>query len=332
MDPDADARKRFIKAMETVYGPFDSLTLEQTAEWMPPSNPGAGGHRGRYLWTDAFGVVNFVTLYTETSDERYLHLAKRLVTAVHDILGSKRDGSGRLDGATDEEPLKGGLRIGKMSASGMDGDGQYHHYLTLWMFALNRVSVASGERSYNDLAIELAEAIHARFVTRATVASQPRMVWKVSTDMKTVLVPSEGHLDAATGFAVFKLLRDTAHRQRKGKGKGQDRTLYGEIQEYAAVTARSRFFTPSADPLDLGMGLWVSQFCDDEDGASWADEYRGDALLQAAEVVPQLILLGERDPAGARMRLAFREFGLCLGVGCVEADERLRMWRFDEGI
>jgi len=29
------------------------------------------------------------------------------------------------------------------------------------------------------------------------------MVWKLSTDMKTVLVPSEGHLNAATGFVVY---------------------------------------------------------------------------------------------------------------------------------
>ena len=32
----------------------------------------------RYLWTDAFAVCNFLTLYQQTSDERYKYLALRL--------------------------------------------------------------------------------------------------------------------------------------------------------------------------------------------------------------------------------------------------------------
>jgi hypothetical protein len=63
---------------------------------------------------DAFGVVNFLTLhrehtrasYLEQKDDKYLTMA-RLVETVHDVLI-------RLPGATDENPLGGGLRIGKM--------------------------------------------------------------------------------------------------------------------------------------------------------------------------------------------------------------------------
>ena len=40
-------------------------------------------------------------------------LAKNLVRKVHDIQGRTRDGKSRLPGATDENPLGGGLRIGK---------------------------------------------------------------------------------------------------------------------------------------------------------------------------------------------------------------------------
>lgn len=92
------------------------------------------GHRGRYLWTDAFGVVNFLTLYKNSSDdsERYLILADRLVHAVHSTLGRMRDLKEMLPGATTQEPLKGGLRIGKKDEKGDDGDGQYFHYLTIW--------------------------------------------------------------------------------------------------------------------------------------------------------------------------------------------------------
>ncbi|POR39213.1 Vacuolar amino acid transporter 3, partial [Tolypocladium paradoxum] len=96
-----DRLRRFNEAMSVVYGPLDHLTDDEAATWIPPDKPGAGGHRGRYLWTDAFGVVNFLTLFRETSSPKYLVLAKRLVAAVHDVLGRTRDGSARLPGATD---------------------------------------------------------------------------------------------------------------------------------------------------------------------------------------------------------------------------------------
>jgi len=124
--------QRFKEAMQLVYGPFETLPPESAATWSPPDAPGAGGHRGRYLWTDAFGVVNFITLYRETGGQPvYLTLARRLAETVHAVLGSTRDGAGRLPGATADAPLAGGLRIGKPLATGPDADGQYLHYLTL---------------------------------------------------------------------------------------------------------------------------------------------------------------------------------------------------------
>ena len=51
---------KFLNAMKSVYGPFDTLSPAQAAAWTPP--PMAEGHRGRYLWTDAFGVLNLLTL------------------------------------------------------------------------------------------------------------------------------------------------------------------------------------------------------------------------------------------------------------------------------
>ncbi len=154
-----------LKAMQTVYGPFDALTPTQASNWTP--SPMAEGHRGRYLWTDAFGVLNFLTLGATTSETRCTTLAARLIESVHSTLGRTRNLTQRLPGASDAHPLAGGLRIRKEDEeddpSG-DGDGQYHHYLTLWMFALNRMARATGERRYNDIAIELAKAIHPRFV------------------------------------------------------------------------------------------------------------------------------------------------------------------------
>jgi hypothetical protein len=161
---------RFLEAMSGVYGP---LPLGDSSTWEPP--PKAGGFKGRYLWTDAFGVVNFLTLHKETGDNVYLSLAKNLVRKVHDIQGRTRDGKSRLPGATDENPLGGGLRIGKEDAAGPDCDGQYHHYLTLWMFALNRLSMATNDPSYNAQAVSLAKAIHPQFFVGRS-SSHPRMV------------------------------------------------------------------------------------------------------------------------------------------------------------
>lgn len=90
--------------------------------------------------------------------------------------------------------MKGGLRIGKVDPEGTrDGDGQYFHYVTKWMFALNRMSIAKQESRYNDLAIQLAESTYPHFVY-ARDTNSPRMYWKISIDMKNPAVKSEGNL------------------------------------------------------------------------------------------------------------------------------------------
>jgi len=305
----------FIEAMKLVYGNFDHLFEDAARSWTAPDKPGAGGHRGRYLWTDAFGLVNFITLSRETQSSVYLTLAKQLAKTVHDVLGRTRDGTARLPRATDDEPLKGGLRIGKMSEHGYDGDGQYHHYLTLWMFALNRLALATEEPEWNRLAIQLAKAIHPHFVVRQNGAAT-RMVWKVSTDLDDVLVPSEGHLDAATGFAVYRLLQRTAEKLHGGPAA--EGLLTSEIADYRRLMGRAggSKLQASRDPLDLGMGLWMAHFFRDED---WAANLGNQSLEMA-----RTMLLDERHGLMARnasRRLAFREFGTCLGLECWGVDD-----------
>ncbi|KAI0327579.1 hypothetical protein GY45DRAFT_1327470 [Cubamyces sp. BRFM 1775] len=253
---------RFLRAMKSVYGPFDALKPIQATSWAPP--PMAEGHRGRYLWTDAFGMLNLLTLGVLTSNALYTTLAARLVHSVHDTLGRTRDGTARLPGASDEHPLAGGLRIGKEDEEddpGGDGDGQYHHYLTIWMFALNRVACATGERRYNDLAIELAKAIHPRFV-RDRDSERPRMYWKMSIDLRTPIVRSEGNLDPIDGYVVFSLLQ-RSH-------EGDKNVLAQEIDEYRRILETKWRRYVSDDPLDLGMTLWTAHWFDGKE--QWATE------------------------------------------------------------
>lgn len=246
---------QFRTAMRQIYGSFDTLSLAQSRTWTPPEL--TEGHRGRYLWTDGFAVVNFLTLYKESGDNKYLELARQLIHTVHNVLGRTRDGTARLQGATEEYPLKGGLRIGKHRDSGSDADGQYHHYLTIWMFALNRMSIASSESWYNNQAISLAKAIHPRFMVNRD-SSRPRIYWKMSVDLQSPLVASEGNLDPIDGYVILNLLQKT---------HGEP-VLQQEISEYKKILDTKWQHYYSDDPLDLGMTLWTAHWFDKEQ--EWA--------------------------------------------------------------
>ncbi|KAL3495457.1 hypothetical protein BJX62DRAFT_233450 [Aspergillus germanicus] len=343
----------FKSALSTLYGPLEPSSIPSPSTWTPPAR--SDGHKGRYLWTDAYGVLTLLTLHRETSrsaetesatENVYLTLAARLIDTVHDILGRTRDGSSRLPGASDNNPLGGGLRIGKMDAEGPDGDGQYHHYLTLWMFALNRMSLASGDKTYNDMAIALAKAIHAPFFTNRG-SSKPRMVWKMNSSLDEVLVGSEGNLDAVDGFVVFRLLAAT--NQHFGFGSGMSDSIGGggvlgdEIDDYHRVMERKGRHFVSSDPLDLGMTLWTMQWVANED---WAEEIVESCFERVCTfafplfplyhlpipslpfhaklksgAVDDLLETSQHLSRNIKYRLAFREFGTALGIKCMSSQD-----------
>lgn len=303
-----DHLQKFKEASEAVYGP---LKLDEASLWSPPER--SGGHRGRYLWTDAFGVLNFITLSKETKNEAYLVHATRLVDTVHNVLGRTRDGRARLPRATTENPLAGGLRIGKEDEGGVDGDGQYHHYLTLWMFALNRVAKATGESKYNDQAIALAKAIHPNFFINRQ-STQPRMVWKISVDMSEVLVPSQGNLDPLDGYMVFSMLQSASKKPK---------VLVDEIADYKRIIDIKGSHHVSSDTLDLGMTMWTAHWLENR------DRYFQNLAKQARVQVHKLAAQNYLSRPMQR-RLAFREYGTCLGIGCTqESDETMQAFRND---
>ena len=204
----------------------------------------------RYLWTDAFAVCNFLGLYYQTREETYLSLALRLVDQVHHTLGRHREDdsrSGWISGLDEEQgrkhPTRGGLRIGKeLNERGLhdpfdeglewDRDGQYYHYLTKWMHALNRVSTVTGNLTYNTWAIELAKTAHARFVYASPFGSPKRMYWKMSIDLSRSLVPSMGHHDPLDGFVTYQELEATAANDREKSRAGD---LRAEIADMVKI-------------------------------------------------------------------------------------------------
>jgi hypothetical protein len=285
-------------------------------------------HKKRYLWTDSFAVCNYLGLYSVTRDRTYLSLGLRLVDQVHHTLGRHRDDDSRkgwISGLSDKEgeshPTIGGLRIGKtlnerksdepfVERLEWDRDGQYFHYLTKWMHALNRVSLATRDPVYTKWAIELARTAQARFSYAPSPGRDKRLYWKMSIDLSYPQVRSMGQHDPLDGFVTYSSLRDTATREF---GLGLHPGLEGEIADIRAICRGGNLVTN--DPLGIGGLL--------SDATRIADLHiaHGPGLSSLLGRVLSAALQGVGFFSGsgtlhqpATMRLAFRELGLSAGL------------------
>jgi hypothetical protein len=287
----------------------------------------------RYLWTDALAVCNFLGLYQETGSKEFKDLALRLVDQVHNVLGRHRrddDRTGWISGLNQEDgtlhPTKGGLRIGKElkerrpsdpfnERSEWDRDGQYYHYLTKWMHALNRVTKVTGKFTYNRWAIELARTAQAKFVYAPSSGSEKRMYWKMSIDLSYPLVPSMGLHDPLDGLITYSQLQATAAEDPE-----QSTTdLKAEMTDLADMCKGRNWATD--DPLGIG-GLLSDAFRVAQlmvKGYFAQTGPLGD-LLGACLVGLKAFAREDSLKLPADYRLAFRELGLSIGL---EALERL---------
>lgn len=297
---------------------------ERTGVW-------SGKEQRRYLWTDAFAVCNFLALAEVTGDESHRETAGRLVERVHHTLGRHRPDdarsgwlSGPLGAASDEHPTRAGLRIGKsLPERGpgepmdrrleWDRDGQYFHYLTKWMHALDQMARATERPQHELWARELAEAAHEGF-THSAGGGPPRMYWKMSVDLSRPLVDSMGHHDPLDGYVTTLELRQTASVL---DGEGGPR-LREALEDYRAmIEAGGRWAT--ADPLGIG-GLLFDAYRVEQ--LMRRDGFEGGALLgelleAAATGLASWASSGELGAPAAR-RLGFRELGLAIGLRAVE--------------
>ncbi|MGM0558888.1 MAG: hypothetical protein ACQEVA_21045 [Myxococcota bacterium] len=286
----------------------------------------------RYLWTDAYAVCNWVGFARELEESRFLELAEALVHQVHHVLGRHRqddDREGWLSGleGTDaqEHPTMGGLRIGKPkpergadesynARAEWDRDGQYFHYLTKWMHALDIMARATGELRYHRWSRELANTAHDAFVYHRTSADAPRMYWKMSIDLSRPLVPSMGQHDPLDGLVTAVQIRDTA---RQLDGVADSTPLQRPVDDFAYMIEGRDFATD--DPLGLG-GLLMDavRVAQVDAGASISAEALRDDLLDSAHRGLQRFVRTNPLQRPARSRLAFRELGLAIGLEGVE--------------
>ncbi len=293
----------------------------------------APGPGRRYLWTDAFAVCNLLGLAATTGDARWSELALRLVERVHGVLGRHRgdDGrSGRLSGLetadAERHPTRAGLRIGKPLPERRlgealderlewDRDGQYFHYLTKWMHALDQTTRATGDARFNRWARELAVTAHGAFVHTVPGTPAKRMHWKMSIDLSRPQVASMGQHDPLDGLVTCVALDATAATLAPTDREPRLAPIAGD---FASMVARDRLAT--ADPLGLG-GLLSDAYrivALMHEGSWTGDESLLESLLVGAALglrhyarLPDL-----RAPAAGR--LAFRELGLAIGLAAAE--------------
>lgn len=229
----------------------------------------------RYLWTDAFGLVLYVSLYHETGEERYLDRAEKLVRDVDRVLGRPR-----------------GYRIGEEP----DRDGQYFHYLAMWMFALGRLGRV--RPAYHEKALRLVRDVHAAFLV-----PQIGVQWKMQEDLSGPYPGCGlGALDAFHGYVVYSQL------DRDGLGQ--------EIDDMKTIVGRTARSLHIDQDLGLGMMLWMTHLAPDE---PWAVLQRARALdtLDTMWIDPPGYFC--RHPSSPRQRFAFTNYGVSLGLQSVGA-------------
>ncbi|HEU0016827.1 MAG TPA: hypothetical protein VFQ31_00485 [Methyloceanibacter sp.] len=223
----------------------------------------------RYLWTDAFGLVLLVSLYEALREERYLDEAEWLVAEVDRVLGRPR-----------------GIRIGEEA----DRDGQYFHYLAMWLYAL---AVLGRHRpAYREQGVELARQIHAPFVVPGR-----GVIWKMQEDLSG---PYPGYgfgaLDAFDGYVSYRLL--------------DERALSREIAEMHALIKWTADDLVITQDLGLGMMLWLAHFFPDED---WAKLHTARSLSMLDRMWQRQGYFA-REPYLPHVRFAFTNYGVSVGL------------------
>ncbi len=250
----------------------DLRYVEEKLTWMRAERIWPNGLR--YLWTDAFGVVLLASLHAESGRRQYLDEAQWLVAEVDRVLGRPR-----------------GIRIGEAP----DRDGQYFHYLAMWLYALGVLGRQIPD--YRQKGVELAKQIHDAFVVPGR-----GVIWKMNEDL-TSPYPGYGFgaLDAFDGYISYRLLDETE--------------LSREIAEMRVLIDRAAPQLMITQDLGLGMMLWMTQFFPEE---GWAVAQRARCLDMLDKMwVDEGYFC--REPGHRRVKFAFTNYGVSIGLQAVNA-------------
>ena len=228
----------------------------------------------RYLWTDAFGLVLLVSLYAESGKRKYLDEAESLVAEVVRVLGRPR-----------------GIRIGQAS----NRDGQYFHYLAMWLFGLGILGQHIPD--YRRQGVELVRQIHDAFAL-----PQRGVIWKMKEDLSGPYPGCGfGALDAFDGYVSYRLLDETA--------------LANQIADMHLLITQSAPHLHITQDLGLGMMLWMTQFFPEED---WAVTHKARCLKMLDQMwIDEGYFC--REPGARDVKFAFTNYGVSVGLQAVNA-------------
>ena len=279
--------ERAIRLMQSVYGNFQSTNFPLP---LPEEEAGPcdNGQR-RYLWTDAFAVLNLVSLAEACPSEttKFLGLANQLVDTVHDSLGKPRSALSQHAMQPDASSPSGyvGLRIGKVHSrvvtdAGMSYDGQYWHYIDKWLLALIRLGRPQE-------AARVAKCVFGHFYD----ATGGGMRWKLSVDA-TAPGPLQYQPpgdDTLTALIVFSLIEHHLRQEQCAKY-----SLQNEIDKLrqSLVGYKGRV---TSDPLGWGLAAMYDQ---------WLERKR----------TTELQLYAKDALSTFHMSLPFRLYGALLGA------------------
>ena len=226
----------------------------------------------RYLWTDAFGVVLLVSLFEELGERSFLDDAQWLVADVNRVLG---------------RPL--GIRIGEEP----DRDGQYFHYLAMWLFAL--AMLGRHVPVYRQRSIDLVRQIHEPFLVRGR-----GVIWKMQEDLSGPY-PGVGFgaMDAYDGYVSYRMLDDTV--------------LSSEIADMKTLIDAYNASLNITQDLGLGMMLWLTHFFPDEE---WA-KIQKRRCLRTLDTMWNSAGHFCREQYLPDTRFAFTNFGVSVGLQAV---------------
>lgn len=238
----------------------------------------------RYLWTDAFGVILLASLYGELHESKFLDEAKWVVAEVDRVLGRPR-----------------GIRIGEEAHR----DGQYFHYLAMWIYAL--AVLAKHDPQYRRKGVELVQQIHDAFL----VPGQG-VIWKMREDLSAPYPGfGLGALDAFDGYVSYRLL--------------DEQVLAREIADMRVLVERSAPELLITQDLGIGMMLWMTHFFPKE---PWA-RIQQPRCLSVLERMWREAGYFCREPYLPDTKIAFSNYGVSVGLQAVGASPE-RVQRLNE--